>query len=179
MSGRVRDAFRVKGHDAYSADILPCLSDSTYHIQGDVRDILGEGWDLIIAHPPCTYLTVAGNRWYHDKPDLIDQAVEFARSFMDYSDKVAIENPVGRLSTRWRKPDQYIQPWMFGHRETKRTGLWLKGLPLLQPTNIIPGPYEQRIWRMGPSEDRAMLRSLTYQGVAEGMANQWGNVENN
>lgn len=174
MSGRVRDAFRSKGHDAFSCDVLPCLLGPDFHYQCDVRELKSMDWDIVIAHPPCTCLTVAGNRWYHDKPELINAAVEFARSFMDYSDKVCIENPVGRLSTRWRKPDQYIQPWMFGHRETKKTGLWLKGLPLLQPTNIVEGPYEQRIWKMAPSKDRAMLRSLTYEGIAEAMAEQWG-----
>ena len=173
MSGRVREAFRKKGHEAYSCDLLDSLDASPYHIKGDVLEILGQGWDLIVAHPPCTHLTVAGNRWYSDKLDLIQEAADFAKIFMNHSDKVCIENPVGRLSTFWRKPDQYIQPWMFGHRETKRTGLWLKNLPRLKPTNIVEDPYEQRIWKMGPSKDRAMLRSLTYQGIADAMAEQW------
>lgn len=173
VSGRVRDAFRKRGHDAYSCDILPSPDDNPFHIHDDVLHHVHLGWDLIIAHPPCTYLTVAGNRWYSDKPELYLEAADFAMSFFEYADKVCVENPVGRLSTLWRKPDQYIQPWMFGHGETKKTGLWLKKLPPLKPTKIVEG-REQRIWKMAPSEDRAYLRSLTYQGVADAMAEQWG-----
>ena len=174
MSGRVREAFRKKGHNAWSCDIVSSTDDSSYHIIGDAREVLDRDWDLLIAHPPCTALTVAGNRYYSKRPDLIQEAVDFVMLLANAPiEKIAIENPVGRLSTYWRKPDQYIQPWQFGHGETKKTGLWLKNLPLLQPTNIVEG-REQRVWKMGPSPDRAMLRSLTYEGIAEAMAEQWG-----
>lgn len=175
FSGVVREAFRAKGHDAWSCDLLPSLDNSPYHFTGDVFTMIGLGdhWDLMIAHPPCTYLTVAGNRWYYNKPELIFGALLFVRALADANiKKICIENPVGRLSTLWRKPDQYIQPWQFGHGETKKTGLWLKNLPLLQPTNIVDG-REQRIWKMGPSKDRGYLRSITYKGIAEAMAEQW------
>jgi site-specific DNA-cytosine methylase len=174
FSGVVRDAFLARGHDAWSCDILPTDVPGP-HLEGDVFTYIGAGWDLMVAHPPCTYLTVAGNRWYADKPDLIGSAVDFVLALANCDiPRIAIENPVGRLSTLWRKPDQYIQPWMYGHKETKKTGLWLKGLPLLVPTNIVEGPYEQRIWKMAPSKDRAKLRSITYQGIADAMAAQWG-----
>lgn len=178
FSGVVREAFRAKGHDTWSCDLL--ASDSDYHYEGPVEDILYDGWDLMIAHPPCTYLTVAGNRWYHDKPDLINSAVSFVKLLADAPiEKIAIENPVGRLSTLWRKPDQYVQPWMFGHDASKKTGLWLKNLPLLEPTDIIKKdryanqtPSGQN--NLGPSADRWKLRSMTYQGIANAMAEQWG-----
>lgn len=175
-SGVVREAFRKKGHEVYSCDLLPSLDNSPNHFQDDVTTILKgttKPWDLIIAHPPCTFLAVSGNRWYSNRPDLYEPALDFAKSFFDYAEKVCVENPVGRLSSKWRKPNQYIQPWQFGHGETKKTGLWLKNLPLLIPTNIVDG-REQRIWKMGPSEDRGYLRSITYQGIAEAMADQWG-----
>lgn len=171
----VREAFRKKGHDAWSCDLLPALDGSDRHFLCDVGQILKQQWDLIIAHPPCTYLAVSGNRWYHDRNDLFIPAANFATSFFDYADRVCVENPVGRLSRLFRKPDQYIQPWQFGHGETKKTGLWLKGLPLLKPTNIVEG-REQRVWKMGPSEQRGYLRSITYQGVAEAMASQWSEL---
>lgn len=175
FSGVVRRAFRERGHDAWSCDLLPSLDNSEYHHECPVEALLKfKSWDLIIAHPPCTYLAVSGNRWYHNRPDLYEPAAEFAKMFFDYADKVCAENPVGRLSKLWRKPDQYVQPWMFGHKETKKTGLWLKNLPLLEPTDIVEGPYEQKIWKMGPSEDRGLLRSITYEGIAKAMANQWG-----
>lgn len=178
FSGVVREAFRKRGHDAWSCDLLPALDGSQNHHECPVEELLKfEAWDLIIAHPPCTYLSVSGNRYYADRPDLYIPAAEFAESFFKYAEKVAVENPVGRLSTSWRKPDQYVQPWQFGHRETKKTGLWLKNLPLLQPTNIVEGPYEQRIWKMGPSKDRGYLRSITYQGIADAMAEQWGSLK--
>lgn len=176
FSGIVRDAFRKYGHDAWSCDILASASDPTYHYECDVRDVLDKNWDLIIAHPPCTYLSVSGNGSYAHRPDLYIPAAEFAMMFMSYADKVCVENPVGRLSSLWRKPDQYIQPWMFGHGETKKTGLWLKGLPLLKPTNIVEG-REQRVWKMAPSKNRGLLRSITYQGIADAMAEQWGQNE--
>lgn len=180
-SGVVSEAFGKKGHEVWSCDLLPTISKGnwSYHYQGNVEDILKPNnlidhkWDLIIAHPPCTYLAVSGNRWYANRPDLYEPALEFAKSFFDYAEKVCVENPVGRLSSKWRKPDQYIQPWMFGHGETKKTGLWLKGLPLLKSTNIVHG-RDQRIWKMPPSKDRGYLRSITYQGVATAMAEQWG-----
>lgn len=173
-SGVVREAFRRKGHEVFSCDLLPSEDNSPFHWQGDVSVLLNDFyWDLIIAHPPCTYLVVSGNRWYYNRPDLYEPAADFARSFFDYSDKVCVENPVGRLSRLWRKPSQYIQPWQFGHGETKKTGLWLKGLPLLQVTNIVEG-REQRVWKMGPGENRWKERSRTYEGIAEAMAEQWG-----
>lgn len=179
FSGIVREAFRNKGHDTWSCDILPSLDNSRFHFQEDVIEVLKfykkleKPFDLIIAHPPCTYLAVSGNRHYADRPDLYMPAMEFAKGFFDYTEKVCVENPVGRLSSLWRKPDQYIQPWMFGHGETKKTGLWLKNLPKLEPTNIVEG-REQRVWKMGPSKDRGLLRSITYQGIADAMAEQWG-----
>lgn len=181
FSGVVREAFRKKGHDAYSCDLIESLDNSPYHHVGDVIDLIieaqdhGYKFDLIIAHPPCTYLAVSGNRWYHDRSDLFIPAANFAISFFNFADRVCVENPVGRLSRLFRKPDQYIQPWQFGHGETKKTGLWLKGLPLLKPTNIVEG-REQRVWKMGPSEERGYLRSITYQGIADAMAEQWGNL---
>lgn len=181
FSGVVREAFRRRGHEAWSCDILPCRDGSPYHYREDVQVVLKNGWDLIVAHPPCTYLTVSANRWYADKPHLIQQGVEFATQFFDYADKVCIENPVGRLSTLYRKPDQYIQPWMFGHKETKKTGLWLKNLPLLVETDNVyeemmklPKKERNRIHYMPPSEDRGLLRSVTFQGIADAMADQWG-----
>lgn len=179
FSGVVREAFRRNGHDAWSCDIIPSLDNSEFHLQQDVIHLLdsennaGRRFDLIIAHPPCTYLAVSGNRWYSDRPDLYEPAADFAASFFKYSDKVCVENPVGRLSKLFRKPDQYIQPWMFGHGETKKTGLWLRGLPKLKPTNVVDG-REQKIWKMPPGKDRGYLRSITYSGIAEAMANQWG-----
>lgn len=174
FSGVVREAFRKKGHDAWSCDLLAALDNSPFHFKDDITNRLDYmNWDLIIAHPPCTYLAVSGNRWYSDRPDLFVPAADFARAFFDFADMVAVENPVGRLSRLWRKPDQYIQPWEFGHGETKKTGLWLKNLPLLKPTQIVEG-REQRVWRMGPSAERGYLRSITYQGIADAMADQWG-----
>ncbi|HRP36293.1 MAG TPA: class I SAM-dependent methyltransferase [Candidatus Dojkabacteria bacterium] len=181
FSGVVSQAFRDRGHNAISCDLLENMQTGRlFHHTGDVIQFLKDTpneWDLIIAHPPCTYLSVSGNRYYADRPDLYIPAAEFAESFFKYAERVAVENPVGRLSTLWRKPDQYIQPYQFGHRETKKTGLWLKNLPLLQPTNIVEGPYEQRIWKMGPSKDRGYLRSITYQGIADAMADQWGSLK--
>lgn len=171
-SGIVRDAFRRRGHDAWSCDILP--SNAKYHYTCDILSILDSGWELMIAHPPCTHLAVSGARWFKYKQKEQAQAIDFFMSLANASiPKICIENPVCIMSTRWRKPDQIIQPWMFGHGETKKTCLWLKNLPLLIPTNIVEG-REQRIWRLPPSPDRGKLRSLTYLGIAEAMANQWG-----
>lgn len=180
FSGVVSQAFRDRGHNAISCDLLENLQTGRqFHHTGDVVQFLKDTpneWDLIIAHPPCTYLAVSGNKHYANRPDLYIPATEFAKQFFEYAPRVCVENPVGRLSSLWRKPDQYIQPWQFGHGETKKTGLWLKNLPLLQPTNIVEG-REQKIWKMGPSKNRGFLRSITYQGIADAMAEQWGNLK--
>lgn len=172
-SGRVRDAFLKNGHDAMSCDLLPTDSPGP-HYQGDVSDIINDGWDLMIAHPPCTHLAVSGARWFHKKQKEQAEALEFVQRLMDAPiEKIAIENPISIISSRIRKPDQIIQPWMFGHGETKATCLWLKNLPLLQPTCIVEG-RENKIHKMPPSDDRWKLRSLTYQGIADAMGQQWG-----
>jgi site-specific DNA-cytosine methylase len=173
-SGRVRDAFIKRGHDAISCDLLPTERPGP-HIQDDIMFIDWNDYDLIIAHPPCTALAVSGNRWYAGSVER-REAVAFVASIWEIPvKKMCIENPVGVINSKidsMPKP-QYIQPWMFGHGETKKTGLWLRGLPDLKPTNIVEG-REQRIWKMPPSNDRAKLRSLTYQGIADAMAEQWG-----
>lgn len=177
FSGVVRDAFRSRGHDAWSCDVEPCLGDPAWHYQMDVIDLLqqGEHWDLMIAHPPCTYLAVSGARWWKERQAEQAEAIKFFVSLNEcaHIHKSCIENPVGIMSTVYQKPDQYIQPWQFGHGETKKTGLWLKNLPLLRPTNIVEG-REARIHKMPPSKDRGKLRSITYSGIAEAMAEQWG-----
>ena len=172
FSGIVREAFTRKEHDARSCDLLS--SDKPgLHYQGDVRDILNDGWDLMIAHPPCTHLAVSGARWFKEKQKEQKEALDFVRLLLDAPiDKIALENPISVISTRIRKPDQIIQPWMFGHGETKATCLWLKNLPKLQPTKIVEG-RENRIHKMPPSKNRGKLRSITYQGIADAMANQW------
>lgn len=217
-SQRVCIAFREKGHNAFSCDILPCSGGHyEWHIQGDVLEILNpkehpqassgimfatcdrkahwiEKWDLIIAHPPCTYLTIAGNKWF--KPEFSDrfpdrqnqrkEAIDFFIAIANADcDKIAIENPVGIMSSQWRKPDQYIEPYMFGYPEKKKTGLWLKGLPLLNSTNIVEpfiihcksGKNEPR-WHMEtlclPKEERSRVRSQTFPGIAKAFADQWG-----
>lgn len=218
-SQRVCTAFREKGHNAFSCDILPCSGGhSEWHIQGDVLDVLNpteligvnqrgivfetmdglirdvEKWDLIIAHPPCTYLTLAGNKWFKPEfaarfPDRQKQRREAVDFFMAIAnadcEKICIENPVGVMSSHWRKPDQYIEPYMFGDPEKKKTGLWLKGLPLLKPTNIVEpfiihcksGANEPR-WHMEtmclPKEERTRVRSQTFIGIAKALAEQWG-----
>lgn len=171
-SGIVRDAFIKRGHNAVSCDLFPTESPGP-HYQGDVLGILDKGWDMMIAHPPCTHLAVSGARWFKDKQREQREALEFVKQLLNAPiKKIALENPVSIISTRIRKPDQIIQPWQFGHGETKATCLWLKGLPLLVPTDIVEG-RESRIHRMPPSKDRAMLRSLTYTGIADAMAEQW------
>ena len=172
-SGTVRDAFIAMGHDALSCDLLPADNGGP-HYQGDVRDILNEGWDLMIAHPPCTHLAVSGARWFKSKPpEWQEDALEFVRLLMDAPiPRIAVENPVSVISSRIRKPDQIIQPWQFGHGETKTTCLWLKNLPRLRPTNIVEG-REDRIHRMAPGPNRWKERSKTYQGIANAMAQQW------
>ncbi len=172
-SGTVRDAFIRAGHDAMSCDILPTDSNGP-HYQGDVRDVLGDGWDLMIAHPPCTHLAVSGARWFKDKVTEQAEALDFVRLLMNAPiERIAIENPVSIISSKIRKPDQIIQPWQFGHGETKATCLWLKSLPKLTPTSIVEG-RDNRIHRMPPSPDRWKLRSTTYAGIAQAMADQWG-----
>ena len=173
FSARVRDAFRAKRHDAWSCDLLPTEGTERMHIQGNVLDVLNDGWDLLIAHPPCTYLAVSGARWWKDKDVEQKEAVEF---FMALAEApiplIAIENPIGHMSTAYRKPDQIVQPWQFGHGETKATCLWLKNLPLLKPTNIVEG-REPVVHHMPPRPDRWKNRSRTYVGIAEAMAEQW------
>jgi len=178
FSGRVRDAFIKQGHDAISCDILPSETPGP-HLQQDVLEVLDQGWDLMIAFPPCTHICVSGNRWWAGTKERED-AVFFVESLWNAPiDKICIENPVGVLSTRSKlgKATQYIQPWQFGHPETKKTGLWLKNLPLLKETkieeernkNLTPSGQN----KLGPSEDRWKLRSLTYQGIATAMSEQW------
>ena len=172
-SGAVRDAFRARGHDALSCDLLPTDAPGP-HYQGDVRDVMGQGWDLMIAHPPCTHLAVSGARWFKDKLQEQADALAFVRLLMDAPvERIAIENPISIISSRIRKPDQIIQPWQFGHGETKATCLWLKNLPPLTPTNIVNG-REARVHRMAPSPTRWKERSKTYAGIAAAMADQWG-----
>ena len=182
-SGKVRDAFRALGHDAYSCDIQPDDNDSQYHWQMDydsVMDAYGDvSWDLIIMHPPCTALACSGNRWYgvgmpeHQKRlDSMAETLKWYDRAKALANHVALENPVGVLTGCLPDKPQYIQPWQFGHGETKRTGLWLYNLPELIPTDIVGG-RENRIWRMPPSADRAKMRSETFQGIADAMAHQW------
>ena len=181
FSGTVRDAFIRRGHDAMSCDLLPTEKPGP-HFQGDVLSILGDGWDLAIFHPPCTYLTVSGNKWmkpeyrdrFPDRPRQREEAVEFFMALANAPiPHIAIENPIGIMSTRWRKPDQVVQPWMFGHGEVKATCLWLKGLATLVPTSVVEGRHP-RMHTLPPSKDRWKERSRTYQGIAEAMAEQWG-----
>jgi len=176
-SQAVATAFRDVGHEAFSCDVLPCSGGhQEWHLHGDVRDYLYADWDLIIAFPPCTHLSSSGARWFSEKvkDGRQQQGVDFFMLFTDLDCKhIAVENPIGIMSTRWRKPDQIIQPWQFGHGETKSTCLWLKDLPLLEPTNIVDG-RDATVWKMAPSENRGKLRSKTYPGIAEAMAKQWG-----
>ena len=196
-SQRVCIAFREKGHEAYSCDILPCSGGHPeWHIKGDVINLLNEKWDLIIAHPPCTFLTVTGNRWfnverYGDKAkqriEEREKAIEFFMAFANADcEKIAIENPVGVISSIWRKPDQIIQPYEFGDAFEKKTCLWLKGLPRLKPTNIVQPPervkfgsgktmpaWYAEVWKL-PKEERTRIRSKTFPGIAKAMAEQWG-----
>jgi site-specific DNA-cytosine methylase len=175
-SGTVREAFSKLGHDAWSCDILETEILGN-HLQCDVREILGDGWDMMIAHPPCTHLAVSGARWFKDKKVEQAEALEFVRLLLNAPIKrIALENPISIISSHIRKPDQIIQPWQYGHGETKATCLWLQNLPKLQPTNIVEG-REQRIWKMPPGENRWKERSRTFEGIAQAMANQWGNVQ--
>jgi hypothetical protein len=192
FSGTVREAFKKRGHDAWSCDLLPTEIEGQ-HYQGDVFDIINDGWDLMIAHPPCTYLTVSGNKWmkpefkdrFPDRENQRKEAIEFFKKLYNSNiDKICIENPVGVVSTAFMKPTQYIQPYFFGHPEPKKTGLWLKNLPSLIPTKIVEPEYitgkrdgkkYSRIHYMSVQNvDRWKLRSKTFQGVADAMAEQWG-----
>lgn len=218
FSGVVRRAFRARGHDAWSCDLLPAEDASEYHIQGDVLEVLGDGWDMMIAHPPCTYLCSSGLHWNKRTPGRDEKTHEamlfvfnlLGVGFVNHDiPRIALENPVGRIGTAYRKPDQIIQPWQFGHDASKATCLWLSGLPKLVPTShVLPrlvccgktlpdglGKYGcpncngDRVARprwgnqtdggqnkLGPSPDRWALRSITYPGIAEAMADQWGGV---
>jgi hypothetical protein len=185
FSGVVREAFRRRGHDAWSCDLLPAEDGSKFHLRGDVRDYLGS-WDLMIAHPPCTYLASSGLHWNLRRPDravLTEEALVFVRELLDAPiQKIVLENPVGCISTRIRKPDQIIHPWQFGEDASKATCLWLKNLPPLTPTNELSGGRKARRAnqtpsgqnKLGPSPNRAKERSRTYQGIADAMAEQWG-----
>lgn len=176
FSGVVRRAFMTRGHDVLSCDLLPADDGSAFHYQGDVRDLLGQGWDLMIAHPPCTDLAVSGARWFPAKraDGRQGRALDFVRTLLGANiPRICVENPVSVISSEIRKPDQIIQPWQFGHGEVKATCLWLKGLPALVPTNVVEG-REARVWKMGPSPTRWAERSRTLEGVAAAMADQWG-----
>ena len=173
FSGIIREAFRKRGHNVWSCDLLP-TEKTGQHIQDNVLKHLNDGWDMMIAHPPCTHLAVSGARWFKDKQKEQEEAIVFFMTLATANiNKICIENPVSIMSTYWKKPEQVIQPYQFGHGETKKTCLWLKNLPKLIPTKIVSG-REQRIWKMPPSENRGKLRSITYQGIASAMANTWG-----
>jgi hypothetical protein len=173
FSGIVRDAFIAAGHDAVSCDLLPSETPGP-HYQGDLRDVLDVGYDLMIAHPPCTHLAVSGARWFAEKREEQAEALAFVQLLLDAPiPRIALENPVSIISSRIRKPDQIIQPWMFGHGETKATCLWLKGLPKLVPTDIVDG-RQPRVHFASPGPDRWKERSRTLPGIAAAMADQWG-----
>ncbi len=176
FSGIVRDAFRAAGHDAWSCDLLPTERDGP-HYQADVRELATlQPWDLMIAHPPCTHLAVSGSRWFAEKIFEQAAALRFVDDLMNAPiPRICIENPISVISSKIRKPDQIIQPWQFGHGETKATCLWLKGLPKLTPTNIVDGRLA-RVHREPPGPNRWKNRSRTYQGIADAMAAQWGSA---
>lgn len=195
-SGTVREAFRAKGHNAWSCDIIPSDDNSPYHYQCDVLEILNKGWDMMIGHPPCTYLCSSGLHWNNrvaGRAQKTEEAIEFVKLLLNAPiAKIALENPIGRIGTAVRKADQIIQPYMFGDDASKQTGLWLKNLPLLQPTQMVAGrkvvnPRTGRVmerWanqcdnygqdKTPPSADRWKTRSKTHNGIAQAMANQWG-----
>lgn len=189
-SGRVREAFRKLGHDAWSCDLLPADDNSPYHIQDDVLKHLDERWDMMIAHPPCTYLTNAGVMWLDRRPERWEQMNDGAEFFKTLLEApiplIAVENPIMHkyaIEIIGRRQDQVVQPWMFGHMERKGTCLWLKGLPELQPTHDVreamlklPKNRQQRLHYLPPSKDRWKLRSTTYQGIADAMGQQWGSA---
>jgi len=185
FSGVVRRAFRERGHDAWSCDLLPAEDGSEFHIQDDaiVTAYRDDGnnppntdWDMMIAHPPCQHLAVSGSRWFKNKVKEQEDALWFVKTLLNCPiPYIALENPISVISTKIRKPDQIIQPWMFGHGETKATCLWLKSLPNLKPTNIVEG-REARVHRMPPGPNRWKERSRTFTGIAEAMAEQWGSL---
>lgn len=176
FSGTVRDAFIDNGHHCMSCDFLESETPGPHH-KGCVREILDWGWDLMIAHPPCTHLAVSGARWFKGKKKEQEESLEFVKFLMDSSiERICVENPVSIISSKIRKPDQIIQPWQFGHGETKTTCLWLKGLPKLNPTNIVEG-RQAKVHKMPQSKNRWKERSRTYQGIAAAMAEQWGEQE--
>lgn len=187
FSAVVRDAFIRTGHDAWSCDLLPSESRFYAHFQWDVLDLLstGKSWDLMIAHPPCTHLAVSGARWWKGRKADQEAALEFVRLLLDAPiPRIALENPIGKISTAIRKPDQIIQPFMFGHPETKATCLWLKNLPLLVPTNdvreemaLLPARERHRVHHASPGPDRWKERSRTLVGLANAMATQWGSLD--
>jgi len=182
FSGVVREAFRAKGHRAWSCDILPAEDGSPFHFQCDIGEVLDFGWDLAVLHPPCTHLAVSGARWFKEKQNEQKEALRFVRSLLDAPiPKIALENPVSIISSKIRKPDQIIQPYEFGHPETKKTCLWLKGLPKLEPTDNVyeqmmqlPKKERSKVHYMSPGKDRGKKRSVTYTGIAKAMANTWG-----
>jgi len=174
-SGRVRDAFAKRGWEAWSCDLLESETEGS-HYQGPVEDLICENWNLMICHPPCTHLAVSGARHFAEKiaSGEQQQALDFVRMLLDAPiNHIALENPVSIISTKIKKASQYVQPWQFGHGETKKTGFWLKNLPLLQPTNIVEG-REAKVHKMPPGPNRWKERSRTYQGIADAMADQWG-----
>lgn len=184
FSGVVRDAFIARGHDALSCDVLPALRPGP-HYQGDVRDVLGDGWDLLIAHPPCTWLCQAmrTNAARKDRPAVSsvyvakrDEAFAFVRELFDSPVPLkALEDPIGYLNSAWRKPDQIVRPWMHGHPYRKDICLWLQGLPVLRPTSLVPGPYRKLdFWSSARNPGGYSQKSVTFQGVADAMASQWG-----
>lgn len=174
FSAIVRDAFRAKGHDAWSCDLLPTEGIPDFHIQGDCLSLLNQDWDLLIAHPPCTHLAVSGARWFKEKQQEQLEALEFVRKLLSAPiPKIALENPISIISSRIRKPSQIIQPWQFGHGEVKATCLWLKNLPLLVSTNVVSGRMP-RVHYASPGPDRWKERSRTLPGIAAAMAEQWG-----
>lgn len=183
FSGTVRDAFMARGHDAMSCDLLPTDRPGP-HYQGDVRDVLAGGWDLMVAHPPCTHLAVSGAPHFHRKRVEQADALDFVRMLMAANiPRICIENPVSVISSRIRKPDQIVQPWQFGHTEQKKTCLWLTGLPKLVPTDDrfaemmkLPKNKRERLHYLSPSPNRWKERSKTYQGIADAMADQWGKL---
>lgn len=176
FSGIVREAFRKRGYDAWSCDLIDSEIPSEYHIKGDVLKVLSECKELLISHPPCTYLAVSGARWFSQRPLQQIQALDFVKTLMNADiPRIAVENPISVISSKIRKPDQIIQPWQFGHGETKATCFWLKNLPPLKPTNIVNG-REQRVFREPPGNERWKNRSRTFAGIAEAMAQQWGSL---
>lgn len=192
FSGVVRDSFRELGYDAFSCDFEPCMSDPSFHLQCDVMEVINDGWDMMIAHPPCTYLTNSGVRWLfkagskvngvdHKRwKNMVDGALFFKKLLRADIPRICVENPIPhKYAANYigKKYNQIIHPWQFGHGEQKQTCLWLKNLPELKPTEIVSG-REQRIWKLPPSKDRGKLRSITYAGIGKAMANQYGKILN-